>query len=121
MLWVVLQGAANIFSQDMKDSRLVDSFRQLSTQLVSGGARTCILCNDVWYFTSDLEKEQIWVGTVKQGRGGSLSESVVLFLQTFKISLHPNRKSYGAEILRELSPPTICQMSYVRCQVSTQI
>ena len=31
---------------------------------------------------------------------------------------HPNRTSYGAEILRECWPPTTCPMSHVTCHVS---
>ena len=30
----------------------------------------------------------------------------------------PNRKNWGAEILRECLPPTMCHMSHVPCQVS---
>ena len=41
-----------------------------------------------------------------------------LFLQTFITSLHPNRESQRAKILRECSPSTTCHMSGVRCQVS---
>ena len=39
------------------------------------------------------------------------------FVQIFKTL--PNRKSYGAEILREGSPslPVMCQMSHVTCNV----
>ena len=38
------------------------------------------------------------------------------FLQTFKISLHPNHKSLGAGLLRECSP--LKHISHVMCQVS---
>ena len=47
----------------------------------------------------------------------SVSESLILFLQIFIISLITNSKSYGAEILRECSPPTTCHMSRVTCHV----
>ena len=43
---------------------------------------------------------------------------VILFLQTIKTSLHPNRKSQGAEISKECSSPTIFCMSCVRCHLS---
>ena len=36
----------------------------------------------------------------------------------FKVLSIPNHKSWGAEILRECSPPTMCHMSRVICQVS---
>ena len=45
-------------------------------------------------------------------------DSVTLFLQSFKTSLDPNRKSQGAEILRECSPHVTYQVSGVTCQVS---
>ena len=48
----------------------------------------------------------------------SLIKLLILFLQTFKISLNPNRESYRAELFRECSPPTTCQKSGVMCQVS---
>ena len=48
----------------------------------------------------------------------SLIQSLALFLQTFKTSVHLNRKSQGAEIFRECSPLSMCQVSSVRCQVS---
>ena len=48
----------------------------------------------------------------------SLIHSVILFLQTFKTSLHPKCESLGAEILRECSPPQTCHMSLVTCHVS---
>ena len=48
----------------------------------------------------------------------SFSQSVILFLQTFKTSENSNRKSEGAEILRDWSPSTICRMSCVMCQMS---
>ena len=47
-----------------------------------------------------------------------LIHSVILFLQTFKTSLHPNLKSKGAEILRENSCPTMCHISGVMFHVS---
>ena len=40
------------------------------------------------------------------------------FNRPFKTSLHPNHRNYGAEMLRECSPHTMCHMSGVRCQVS---
>ena len=45
----------------------------------------------------------------------SVSESVILFLQTFETSLHPNRKTWEAEIFGECSPPH--QMSHIMCLV----
>ena len=50
----------------------------------------------------------------------SISQSVLLFLQTFKTLLHPNRKSSGAEIWDNVHPPpfVICHVSRVRCHVS---
>ena len=36
----------------------------------------------------------------------------------FKVLSIPNHKSWGAEILRECSPPTMCHMSRVICHVS---
>ena len=47
----------------------------------------------------------------------SWSQSVIIFLQTSKTSFHPNRKSKGAEIFRECSPPTICHVSHVTCHM----
>ena len=41
----------------------------------------------------------------------------MLFLQIFKTSVHPNRKSQRAEILRECSSPTTCHISGVRCHL----
>ena len=38
----------------------------------------------------------------------SISQRMILFLQTFKISAHPNRKSWKADMLRECSSPTTC-------------
>ena len=48
----------------------------------------------------------------------SLIQWVILFLQTFKTSINPNRKIWRADILRECLPPTICHMSCVTCHVS---
>ena len=36
----------------------------------------------------------------------------------FKVLSIPNHKSWGAELLRECSPPTMCHMSRVICHVS---
>ena len=47
---------------------------------------------------------------------------LILLFRIFKTMSIPNRKSWGAEILRECSPPTMlhvgCQVSGVRCKVS---
>ena len=45
----------------------------------------------------------------------SSSYQVILFLQIFKTSLHPNHNSWN---LKEYSPPTMCHMSDAMCQVS---
>ena len=40
------------------------------------------------------------------------------FVQNLQDTVYPNQKSWGAEILRECSPPSMCHMSGVRCCVS---
>ena len=42
----------------------------------------------------------------------------MLSFRIFKALSILNRKSWGAVILRECSPPTMCHMSHVMCQVS---
>ena len=42
----------------------------------------------------------------------------MLFYNIFNVLLIPNHKSWGAEILRECSPPTMCHMSHDTCHVS---
>ena len=41
------------------------------------------------------------------------------FPPNIQTSINPNHKSYGAEILRECSPPTLFHMSGVRCHMSS--
>ena len=60
----------------------------------------------------------------------NLCNSLILLFKIFKTLSNPNRKSQGAEILRECSPPhqvphvtfhvshVTCHMSQVRCHVS---
>ena len=43
---------------------------------------------------------------------------VSLFLQIFRTPSLPNRKSKGADILREGAPPPTCHVSHVTCHVS---
>ena len=49
----------------------------------------------------------------------SLVHWVILLFRIFKTLYIPNRKSWGAEIFRECSPPTMCHMSRVRSQGSS--
>ena len=47
-----------------------------------------------------------------------LTDWLVIFLQIFRSSSIQNRKSKGAEILREGSSATTCHMSHVKCYMS---
>ena len=48
----------------------------------------------------------------------SLIHWVILSFQIFKTLSILNRKSWGAEVLWQCSPPTMCDMSHVKCQMS---
>ena len=48
----------------------------------------------------------------------SFNDWVILSFRIFKTLLIPNRKSWGAETLRECSSPSMCHMWRVMCQVS---
>ena len=48
----------------------------------------------------------------------SFVNRVIILFRIFKTLSIPNRKRWRADILRECSPPTMCQISRVTCQVS---
>ena len=48
-----------------------------------------------------------------------LSNWVTIFLHLFKRLLLPNRKCWGAEILKECSTPTSCHISHVMCHTKS--
>ena len=92
---------------------------------------------DTWWGVNILSKfqlpssfglggEVIWRSGGKGSLNQSMNDEAVYrtapatpgLLNIFKALWIPNHKSWGAEILRECSPPSTCHMSGVRCHVS---
>ena len=48
----------------------------------------------------------------------SVTHSLMVCGNIFKVLSIPSHKSWGAEILRECSPSTMCHMSHVKCHLS---
>ena len=78
---------------------------------------TCHMSRVMCHFFFSQSGEAYWWRVCYQ-RGLPRLVYFIFLFRILKILSIPNRKSWGTDILRECSPPTMCHMSFVTSHVS---